>query len=518
MQISIDNGSKPNKLFYGLLFACFFLLYAATAQRGVSWQDSGEFQYRVLVHDYSWISGIAIAHPAYIVGAELFSCLFPASCRFYAINLFSGLGMAFALTFLARLLTLLRLKTSTVILTVLTLGFSHMAWWLSTISEVYTWSLAFLMAELFCMAQLCGEGSEKKRKEEGERTQEHGVTRIWILLALLNGLHASFHNFAFLNLPVYAILFTCLRWRRSLLQSITLLLLTACAWLLGACLLVALFYLEWSATQSFTTTLKSLLFSHEFEDVVTGTRAINWSLAKMNLALASISFLSPAWLFVYFAGRTRSTYSYFKLALLGLLMLHFFFWIRYFVPDQATFLLPTLGLLAIWVGIGLDSLTLRRKQVVLLGTAILLFAIVTPLFLHHILLIKQGGIKRVRELPFREESSYWLFPWKHNERSAARFVEQACGILKAGDILIADNTAAGPIMVAQATGLLTSNIRLITFFTGETDEEVIQLIKANDRVYIVSPVAGYAPNILLTGNFTFKKEDVLYRIRSARHE
>ena len=508
MQLFTDNASKPNKLFYGLLFACFLLLYAATAQRGVSWQDSGEFQYRVLVHDYFWISGIARAHPCYIAGAELFSSLFPSSCRFYALNLFSGLGMAVALLLMARLLFQLQLKASTVIVAVMTLGLSHMTWWMSTIAEVYTWSIALLMAEVLCVAHLCAT------PEQGSGFRVQG----WVLLALLNGLHASLHNFAFLNLPVYAILFVYLQFRKRALQSAYLLFVSTCSWLIGACLIVTLFQIEWSATHSFVATIKSLLFGREFADVVAGTRAINWPLAKMNLALASISLHNPAWLFVCLAGRTYSKQACFKIALLGLTLIHVVFWARYFVPDQATFLLPSLALLAIWVGIGLDSVTLHRKQLITLCAVILLSSIATPLFIHQFLQAKQGGVKRARELPFRNESSYWLFPWKHNEQSAARFVKHVCAILKSGDVLIADNTAAGPIMAAQAAGLLTPHVRIIAFFTGETDEELVQLIKTKERVYIVSPVAGYASSALLTGQFTFEKEDVLYRIRSVRHD
>ena len=262
MQIFTDTASKSNKLFYGLLLACFFLLYAVTAQRGVSWQDSGEFQYRVLIHDYFWISGIARAHPSYIAGAELFSCLFPASCRLYALNLFSGLGMAVALLLLARILSQLHLKKFTILLAVMTLGLSHMAWWMSTIAEVYTWSIALLMAEVLCVARLCTP------PEQGSGFRVRG----WILLALLNGMHASFHNFAFLNLPVYAILFVCLHVQKRFLYTARVLLICAGAWLIGASLLVGLFVLEWNTTQSFVATLKSLFFGREYEDVVVGMR------------------------------------------------------------------------------------------------------------------------------------------------------------------------------------------------------------------------------------------------------
>ena len=508
MKIVTPNASSSDKLFLGLLFACFFLLYAATAQRGVSWQDSGEFQYRVLVHDYFWISGIARAHPCYIAGAELFSLLFPSSCRFYALNLFSGLGMSLALLLLARICSQLQLRRSTTLIVVLTLGFSHMAWWMSTIAEVYTWSIALFLAEISCLFTICYP----------KEARESSSVIAWATLALINGLHASLHNFAFLNLPVYAILFVCLNARKRVLHNACLLLVSACAWLFGACLLVTLFQLEWSTTHAFVATVKSLLFGREFEDVVVGTRAINWPLARMNLALASISLLNPAWLLSAFAGRTRRQYAHFKLALLGLTAVHILFWVRYFVPDQATFVLPSLALLALWVGIGLDSLSFQRKHLIALASVVILSAVAVPLLIHQALQAKQGGVKRPRELPFREESSYWLYPWKQCERSAAHFIEHVRTLLKAGDVLIADNTAAGPVMAAQAAGLLDSNIRIITFFTGETDEELLQLVEKTERVYIVSPVPGYASSVLLTGRFTFEKEDVLYRIRSARHE
>lgn len=483
------------------------LLYAVTAQRGVSWQDSGEFQYRVLSHDYFWISGIARAHPAYIAGAELFLSFFPVSCHLTALSLFSGLGMSIALLFLARILSHLKLKPSTIFIAVVTLGLSHMAWWMSTVAEVYTWSLAFWLAEILCVVHLC------------EEEQKASTTLwIWILLALLNGLHASIHNFAFLNLPVYALLFFYLHWRKNVLRSFILLVLTAFAWFAGASLLIALFQLEWQENQSFIATLQSLLFGREFEAVVKGTRTINWPLAKMNFALASISLLNPAWCFVFFAGRTWRKQGVFKIALLGLTAIHALFWIRYFVPDQATFILPTLALLSVWVAIGLDSLTLRPKTLVALAALIILSSIITPLVIHNVLQTKQGGVKRARELPFREESGYWLFPWKHHERSAAQFLDHVRTIIKGGDVLIADNTAAGPLMAAQAAGLLTTQIRLITFFTGETEAELLTLVETAERVYIVSPVAGYASPALLTGRFHFEKEGVLYRVRKVHHD
>jgi hypothetical protein len=506
-----------------LLLLCLLLcVYCVTAQRGVSWQDSGEFQYRILTQDFRVLSGIALAHPAYLSSAELFTHLFSPACRVTAINIFSGLGMILALTLLARLLKLLRLKESTIFITLITLGLSHMSWWMSTIAEVYTWSLALLMAELLCVAKLCMEDSGLRVQGSGEKREKpqeiSSTLWLWILLAMLNGLHASFHNFAFLNLPVYALLFLYLQRGERLVRNIILVVLTALAWLTGACLLVALFLLEWRETLSFAATLKSLFFGRGYEDVVFGTRTINWSLVKMNLALASISFFNPAWLFICCARRTYKTFTLFKVLLLGLTGVHFLFWIRYFVPDQVTFVLPTLALLAIWVAIGLDSLDLRYKQVLALCTAIILFSLATPVIMNHVLLLNKGGVQRQRHLPFREESRYWLYPWKQDERSAAQFTEHVGKTLNNGAIIIADRTSTGPLIAAQATGQLSKEIRIISFLTGETEAELLKIVATQARVYIVSPVPGYAAPALLTDQFRFEKEGVLYRVRKVRHD
>jgi len=516
-----------------LLLLCLLLcVYCATAQRGVSWQDSGEFQYRILTQDFRLLSGIALAHPAYLTSAELFTHLFSPASRVTAINIFSGLGMILALALLARLLKLLCLKESTIFIALITLGLSHMSWWMSTIAEVYTWSLALLMAELLCVAKLCLEGSglrvsafamptadKQCSAEKREKPQEISSTIwLWILLAMLNGLHASFHNFAFLNLPVYALLFLYLQRGERLVRNVILVVLTALAWLTGACLLVALFLLEWRETSSFAATLKSLFFGRGYDDVVLGMKTINWSLVKMNLALASISVLNPVWLFICLAGRTYKTFTPFKVLLLGLTGVHFLFWIRYFVPDQATFVLPTLSLFAVWVAIGLDSLHLSRKQLMGLFVTVLLFSVASPVIIHQLLILKQGGIQRARHLPFRDECCYWLYPWKQNERSAAQFTEHVRKALSNGDIIIADRTSSGPLIAAQATGQLSKKIRIISFLTGETEAELLQLVATQARVYVVSPVPGYASPALLTDQFTFEKEGVLYRVRKVRHD
>jgi len=64
---------------------------------------------------------------------------------------------------------------------------------------------------------------------------------------------------------------------------------------------------------------------------------------------------------------------------------------------------------------------------------------------------------------------------------------------------------------ALETGTLPKTFRLLTFFTGESDAELVRLAAASKRFLVVSPVPGYAPAGLLAGGFHFVREGVIFR-------
>ena len=367
-----------------LLFAVFIAVYAVTAQRGVSWQDSGGFQYRILAGDYQGDSGIALAHPLYIFLARIFAAVFLKEDRFYAINLFSGLGLAFALALLAYNVMRLSRSVRAAVMAVSVLGLAHMAWWLGTIAEVYTWSLAFLMAEVLCLI----------------RYSENRDSRWLIALFGVNGTHLSIHNVALLGLPVYVFLLVS-EIGRSKGRCWRTVCGCAALWLIGGSMII------WQAirllmeTGELTPVLKSVLFGNGYEGQVLGTGGFvvkNW---VANMALAGVSIVNPCWLF---AGRGILTHEgdghrQVRRWLLGLTILHGFFWVRYFVPDQATFVLPTLGLLAIWAGLGCAAVCdLRRSYAIMLAVGIMC-AVAAPLVLCDAVDRAGLSVRRNRSLP-----------------------------------------------------------------------------------------------------------------------
>lgn len=485
MQLPTDNALKPNKLFYGLLFACFFLLYAATAQRGVSWQDSGEFQWRILSGDVRWFAGLARSHPLYVHLATSFSSAFPASLFFFSTHLFSAVAMAGAATLIALLVALQTRRRTCGLLAALLFGLSHMPWWLGTLAEVDAWGCLFLALELLCLRWAL----------------ERKTTFPWLLLAFLNGLDFSLHNIALLNIPILLIACPVRYWLRCL-----------ALWLVGCSPLLCLLPQE-IKVHGIGGGLTSLLFGYDYVHAVLGT-TFKFKMVLASYALFSINLMNPAWLTALSPlWREKGSFSY---ALRGLLLIHALFFLRYFIPSQALFSTTTLLLLSVWAGLGTSGLSQRALLRLALGSVVC--SITVPLLLLFVVDTYHLFPDRQRTLPFRNEARYWLLPWKHNETSAQQFVGHIGKLLQDTDVLIADPTIAGPLMAAQKAGTLPAGWRLITPWSGETPECLEALVASQRRVFVLSPVAGYTPPVLLKGAYRFEKEDILYRVRSARHE
>ena len=508
--MSIGNAAKQSTGFRflsdGAVFFFFLCLYGLTAQRGVSWQDSGIFQHRVLTGTFTDLScgGLAVVHPWYLASARLFCLCFPEPWRLYAVNAFSGLGLAVALVLLSVLVRRLTGSKYAALAAVVTLGLAQMAWWLATVAEVYTWSLAFLFAELLCLLRVC------------EANSHLGRSVGWCVLLAVNGMHASLHNVAFLNLPAYAVLWL-VQMRASVSrpgQAAGFACTCAACWLAGAALLVVMVVRDIGQSHSVVTTLKSLLVGTGYGATVLGTGGVNLRLALGNLALSAVSFASPCWAFAFFARKGCSCGRMFGRALLALTVIHALFWVRYFVPDQATFVLPTLGLGAVWLGIG--AAAFRKKAVLAVLAAGVVCQVALPPLLAH---VAGKRAARTRALPFRNEARYWLVPWKHNEHSAQQFAEAVDKQLGAGDVLIGDLTAVNPIVAARAVGDVSGAWRLVSGWSGETDEDAAAIVEqalfSKGRVFVVSPVVGYTQGSLLRDH-DFEKAGVLWRVKKRK--
>lgn len=355
---------------FGLLFLSFFCLFALTAQRGLGWGDSGEFQHLILnAGQFALTPDFVTQHPLYIVFCKAF-CSTP-----FHVTLVSSLFGALAVALFFKCSGNLRLAA--------VFGLSHALWWLSCVSETYTLSLVLFELEVLSLLKW--------------RATNRGG---WlVLLAIANAVHLEVHNLALLSLPVY-----CAVWLKWLKNTETG---YAAKWTLAAALSWAAFASCW--IYAFFTIGPLTVLVGEYGGQVCGILSGSVKIPLFNWALAGMSFVP-----VFFClGKIRRS------AIAALFAVHFVFWVRYFIISQFTFVLPSLFLAYLLFS---ESVLSVRKTVML--CAIQLILPVCAFFT----LRAVGFPEWYWSHPGRDDAAYFALPWKFNDTSA-----DECASLQEGD-------------------------------------------------------------------------------------
>ena len=485
-----------------LLFVCFLSLYLATAQRGVGWQDSGEFQGASLISSKEFVEeravngNLALAHPAYIAVARATVSLF-RNAPALAVNAISSICMAAAAAnvWLLCMLTLARRRKIAAAIAATLFGLSHMTWWMATIAEVYAASAMMLSAELLFFSCALRDWDDKKLSAYGLSAREvRGFA--FILLAATTGLHLSIHQFAVLAWPIYAGTFIFLAIRREVSWRVVP--MAVFAWALGLLPLISLLSARAQVT-SLPEAISNLFLGNANafgEEVFSIGKRWRWYFPA-NMGLFSLNFLNPAWILAgigIFAARSR-----FANAVKLILAFHFFFFIRYLVPDQATFAIPSLLLLSLFAADGMARIKSTAGASVSILTAV---ASIPPLAyiavnatLHR---IRPAMLLKHVPAPFQDEIRYRTLPWKHNENSAERFAEEFAAKTESNAIMIADITAANALKAYfRVNPTLLGHRRIFSRLNehGHSISFKAFLEGYRDRPwYVARPFPGYVPD------------------------
>jgi len=131
---------------------------------------------------------------------------------------------------------------------------------------------------------------------------------------------------------------------------------------------------------------------------------------------------------------------------------------------------------------------------------------------------------RARKIPYRDDYTYFLRPWKTGYRGAERFADDVLAAVEAGAIIVCslDATTAGPLLYVQEVKAKRPDVKIISEF-GESegapkvDESTIDAVLAERAVYVVSPVRGYCPDFLLDG-YDFEAAGLVRRVTGKRSE
>lgn len=217
------------------------------------------------------------------------------------------------------------------------------------------------------------------------------------------------------------------------------------------------------------------------------------------------------------AGRLRS--GPVGAALIALLVVHLLWAVRYDVPDQYSFFIPSVVIIAIWIGIGADAVLgrwSRRMPVVLLGLALVPPAVYAPLPWAARAAGVSLGVRR--EVPYRDSYQFYLWPWKTGYRGPERFAKEIQQSLPRNAVLIGDYASHRPLHYLIATGHWRSDLviwpphrpRGVTGPTWPEEDQIREELQAG-RVYVVSPRPLYCPRWLVE-NYEFEPAGVVFRV------
>lgn len=501
-----DPSARPASLarLWLIVFLAAMALYLSTSQRSLPWQDSGIRAWQVAQFDLQGDLGLALAHPGYVVMAQVCR-LAPAAYFAAAVNAFSGLGMAVALANLTAVMVLLTGRRWLPVLAVAMLAVAHTPWWLSTIAETYTWSLAGLTAELWLLVVLL----------RNPRWQTVAA------LALVNGLGLCMHNFALLGAPVYAVVVVALVARRRL--SAWSLAAAGAAWVLGAGLYLGLTIHEAVQTGDTLAAIRSALVGRFGADVLNASKAP--PRLKENAILGGLNFINVLlplaavgwWHFRRRLGAAAAG------ALGAVTVIEVLFVVRYSVSDQFTFLLPSLAMVTVAASVGAAVLADRSGA---WRTVVVAACVLSVLAGPAVYAAAPHWARRVpaadtwaRRSEHRDELRYWLTPWKHNEDSAEQFAAAALTQAEPTGVILPDSTSKYVLLLMQwrdgaAPDVAIQHIgRPLPIYTPAT-AEAFRTALGGRVLYAVKAHGDHIPAALLTAARIKKpaEHEVLYRL------
>ncbi len=470
---------------YGLVFAIFAVIYGVSCAPGLLWQDSGLIQYRVLHHDIHGFFGLALAHPLYYWVAFAVEAV-PVGDVLHRINLISAVAGAIAVANVFLLVRLWLGRTGPAFLAAISLGLSHTFWRHACIAETYTlWAMLFTCELVLFFMHV-----------------KTGRTSFLVALAGINGLAVSVHMLGCLSAACYlAYGLNSLRKHRVSPSKIALITMI---WLVGTLPYSFMILQEMVKSQDVAGTLVSAAFGDRWQDDVLNA-SLSWRIAGENILYVVMNYptLNIGLFFIGLFGLCRKQTRDGMMGMLGVLALVFllFAW-RYTVADRYAFFIPFYCVMAVFMGKGLEDLSKNHRT--WLARLVMAFSL-CPVLVYALtprVLKGQGVSLGTRQnIPYRDDLTYFLQPWKTGYHGADRFAQEVFESLDRHAVLFADHTTVAPLVLYQGAHGVRPDVHVVSSVihspgAPEFSEASLDQLLTTRPVYVVSDQPGYCPSFL----------------------
>ena len=477
------------------------MLYVVSCAPGALWQDSGLIQLRVWHNDIEGFLGLAISHPLFYILA-IGAKYIPFGEFAYRVNLVSAIAAAVAVANMFLLVRLWLGRNLPAVIAGVTFAVSHTFWRHASIVETYTLWAAFFLAELIVLLQYT-------------RTRR---PRYLYLLGLFNGLAIAVHMLAAIPLLCYAVFVVLLLARKQIRAGDVAIIVLL--WIIGALPYEYLIVKNMIQTGDIAGTLASAAFGVRWQGAVLNA-SLSARIVKENFLYILLNFPTPN-ILLLFAGffglfRIRPRRD-FRNILLGLTILFFVFAFRYTVYDRYAFFIPFYCTASILVGLGAELLQQRINRRVFVPLVLFLSLLPIVVYAAAPMLAEkmQLSIGTRGDIPYRDDSRYFLQPWKTGYDGAEQFADETLGSVEDAALVCADATTVAPLLYVQEVKGKRPDVKIVCGNIGSKgapkfDEQAIEELLKERPVYVVSQKAGYCPAFVLD-NYELVRAGLLWRV------
>lgn len=486
---------------YLAVLCSVLVLYTISCAPGALWQDSGLIQYRIWHNDLEGFLGLAVSHPLFFIVAVIAKYI-PLGEFAHRINLVSAIAGAVAVANLFLLVRLWLGRDLPAFVAALTLAISHTSWRHASIIETYTLWAALFLAELIVLLQYV----------------KTSRVRYLYWLGLLNGLAIAVHMLAAIPFVCYAVFIVFLLARKEI-HSRNLAMI-ALLWIVGALPYEYLIVKTMIQTGDVTGALASAAFGARWQGDVLNA-SVSVKMIKENLSYIFYNFPTPNILLFFVGGfalfRTSPSRS-FRNILTALLILFFVFAFRYTVPDRYAFFIPFYVTVSILIGLGTDFI-LDRVNRKALACLVLFFSLI-PVGVYAVAptLAKrmQLNLGTREDIPYREDDTYFLRPWKTGYMGAERFADEALDLVEDNAVIYADATTVGPLLLARHVKGKRPDVTILSGTVNSKgapafNEQTVDKLLESKPIYVVSRKPGYCPAFILK-NYDLVRDGILWKV------
>jgi hypothetical protein len=457
------------------VLAAAMVLYTLTLAPDIVWQDQGDFQVQAATCNLSRPGDVVRVHPLYIVVAHGIGRLGWSSYA-YAANLTSAIFAALAAANVFLLAYRLTGRAWPAALSAGTFGMAHSVWFVAVQAQTYSMANAAISGGLLLFLAYLSSGKP--------------APLVW--MGLVFGLGIATHN---ISQIAFAVIFVWLlvRLLRGQLKVATMAWIVA-AWVVGAGLLWMVAAKEYHRNGDLWGTILSALWGR-WGDAVFNVGKLPLLLKRSGMFFA-LNFPTPLVLLAILGvveSFRRPGFRRIGGLLLAVIILYALFAIRYDVPNQNHFFLPTYMMVSLYIGLGFAELARPCRGLWILISAILLAAIpITYPILSEAAETRQWNLGTRRQIPYRDEYRYYLVPWQQHQTGPRRLATELCARLPENAIVLADLTTLPLLHYTQAIERNRLDLRVLTIETPK--DQILGLLSGQaGRLFTLSNVKGYHP-------------------------